>query len=122
WDGRVGGEAVLGLAEGAAIVAAGLGADALLLEGAEVGGDDAAALAFGEEEPRLIEVLHDVEATAAADVGPIRVEDGALVVAAGAGPASVVLESAGEVVEGLGIIGEDLIELAERDVADPFPG
>src|SRR5580765_4086318 len=66
-------------------------------------------------------MLHHVEAIAAADVGPVAVEDRALIVAAGAGPTSVVLEAAGEVVERLAIVGEDLIELADWNVADPLP-
>src|SRR5689334_13836614 len=67
-------------------------------------------------------MLYYVKTIAAADVGPVAVEDRALVVAAGAGPTSVVLKTAGKVVERLAIVGKNLVELADRNVADPLPG
>ena len=120
-DGRVPVEAVLQLAHRTAVVAPGLRADVLLLARAQIGAHDAAALAFREIQPRLVEMVDHVESVAAAHVGPVAVEDAALVVAAGPGPASVVLQAAREVVERLAVVGEHLVELADRDVADPFP-
>src|SRR6185369_16555771 len=103
-------------------IALGLGADILLLAGAQVSADDAAALALRKVDLGTIEVIGHVEAVASGDQRPVVVIDRAGAGSARTGPTAVILQTAREVVEGFAIIRVDLVILPDGDIADELPG